>query len=240
MVRLFEALWRFVTTMDAKAATSVFVTLVLLIFLILMFLFGRDVLGLEPGAVENLMATVAESPLAVIGVIAIYVLLALTGFPQFLLIGATVYAFGHIQGAFYAWIATMVSATFTFTLGYVFGGRFIKRMDTGRLVALSQFLGRHGIFASGVVRVVPSAPFIVVNMAAGASHISIFKFWIGTGIGIIPKIIAVALVGGSMFEFLASRDPRDLVIVAVIVPVWVAFLILVRRLYVKMRAADND
>ena len=51
--------------------------------------------------------------------------------------------------------------------------------------------------ASLVVRLVPFAPFVLVNMAAGMSAITLFDFSVGTGLGILPKIALTAFAGSS-------------------------------------------
>jgi len=253
MFRLLSRLWRFVTTMDARAWTSLFVSTVLLAFVVAMFLFGERWLGLEEeGRVETFLAEAAGSPYAVIGVISVYILLALTGFPQILLIAATVFAFGPQMGAAYAWIATLTSAILTFYLGGLLGGGAVRRIGGGRVRAMIDFLGRHGALASFLIRIVPSAPFIVVNAAAGAAHIPLWKYVAGTGAGIVPKILLVAVLGAvapdpsvldegveGVVEFFTSRDPVHLAILAVAVPAWLALLLAARALYLRLRAGPK-
>ena len=52
----------------------------------------------------------------------------------------------------------------------------------------------------------------MVNMIAGASHMTFLQFLIGTGVGSIPKIALFALVGGHLGTFLRGRDPLELVL----------------------------
>lgn len=56
---------------------------------------------------------------------------------------------------------------------------------------LSRRLARRGWLAVALVRVVPIAPYTIVNMVAGASHISARSFLIGTSIGMCPGILAI-------------------------------------------------
>ncbi len=253
MVEYLRQLGRFLNAMDAKAITSLSVSVILLVFVILMFTFGQQWLHLsDEGALTALMARAAGSPLAIFGVISVYALLALTGFPQILLITATVIAFGPKDGAIFAWIATMSSGTLTFGLGHFLGGRWVRRLGGDRVQRTINFLGSHGVVASGLVRVVPSAPFIVVNAAAGAAHIPLWKFWTGTGIGIIPKILLVALIGAmvsdidvlqqgvaGILDFFTSREPMDLAIIALIITLWLAFLLLMRLIYRRLRRRES-
>ena len=245
---------RFLNSMDAKAWVSVAVSAALLVFVLFMFLFGRSLLNLErDGQLERLIYAAAQSPWAVPIVVAIFVVLALTGFPQILLITATIIAFGARQGAIYAWLATMISATFTFGLGWWYGGRFARRFGGERVQGTIDFIGRHGVIASALIRVVPSAPFIVVNAAAGAARIPLWKYWIGTGAGIVPKILLVVALGAvapggnglsdgveGIVGFFTSRAPQDFALVAVIIVVWIGVLLLARRAVARMSRRDEE
>jgi uncharacterized membrane protein YdjX (TVP38/TMEM64 family) len=252
MRKLVADLGRFLTTMDAKAATSLLVSVALLVFVLLMFLFGQQWLDLEDQSdLNRVLFEASQSSWAVPIVVSVFVILALTGFPQFILIAATVYVFGARDGSFYSWLATMISATFTFGLGHWFGGGFVRRFGGERVQSTIDLIGRHGILASGLIRVVPSAPFIIVNAAAGAAHIPLWKYWAGTSVGIVPKILFVAALSTlapteqsaeagirGIYEFFTSRDPKDLALLAGLIIGWLSFLLFVRWLYQRMRRGD--
>ena len=238
MVALFEMMGRALNNMDARAATSALVSLALLAFIALALIFGADALGLDQAAVQSMMTRVSESPFALVGVVAVYAALALTGFPQAILIAGTVAVFGVARGMPYAWIATMASASLTFAIGHAFGARFVRRLSAGRAATMIEVMRQRGALASGVVRVTPSAPFVVVNAVCGAAHIPMWKFWLGTGIGIVPKILVVALFTDQVDElvgFFRSRDPGDLWVVVLIVLGWLVFLVAMRALYMRLR-----
>lgn len=240
--------------MDAKAATSLVVSIVLLAFVFLMFFFGRQWLHLDDeNELRRVLFEASQSAWAVPVVVSVFVILALTGFPQILLITATVLTFGAKDGAFFSWLATMISATLTFGLGHWFGGRFVRRFGGERAQATIDVIGRHGIVASGLIRVVPSAPFIVVNAAAGAAHIPLWKYWAGTSIGIVPKILLVAILSTlapddhtaaagirGVYEFFISREPADLALIAAVIVLWLGFLLLVRWFYERMRKESRS
>jgi uncharacterized membrane protein YdjX (TVP38/TMEM64 family) len=253
MVEFLRRLGRFLSAMDAKAMTSVAISLILLVFVILMFLYGQQWLRLnDDTALLSALARAAQSPWAILGVVSVFSLLALTGFPQILLFAATVIVFGPRTGALYCWIATMASATLTFGIGHFLGGRWVKRIGGERMQRTVNFLSHRGILACAMIRVIPSAPFIVVNATAGAAHIPLWKFWTGTGIGIVPKILLVAVLGAlapseavfqegiaGIVDFFTSREPRDLALLALIIAAWLGFLLFVRWLYQRLRSREG-
>lgn len=239
MFTLFSSLARFVNNMDARAITSLLVTVALMAFVGVMLLYGADWLGLDEETLSNIMFRVESTPFAIVGVVAVFCALALTGFPQTLLIAGTVAVFGATSGAINSWVATMCSATLTFMLGHLSGGQFVKRLSAGRAASMIEVVRHHGVLASMIVRVTPSAPFIVVNAVCGAAHIPIWKFWLGTGIGIIPKILIVALFAEQVDDFLdffQSRDVEDLAMIGGLIVAWLTFLLCVRWLYMRLKA----
>ena len=85
------------------------------------------------------------------------------------LIAAAVVAFGPWLGGAYSWVGTMVSACIGFALGRVFGGRLLREYGGEGVNRFIGLIGRNGLLASLVVRLVPAAPFVAVNMAGGAT-----------------------------------------------------------------------
>lgn len=187
------------------------------------FKLGGSVLAnLLQDDLEKWLSAARDTPWALGVVVGIFVGLGLTGFPQFLLIAATAFVFGSLFGFVYAWIATMVSATLHFGLAKKLGNGLLQRYGGIKTNIFSQKVGERGIMASGFVRVIPSAPFIVVNCAAGVSHMPYWKFAIGTGLGTIPKTFIVAFMGGSFMTFIQSQDPKQLLMVIIFVGFWIA------------------
>ncbi|MBB4659531.1 TVP38/TMEM64 family protein [Parvularcula dongshanensis] len=236
--RLTGRLGRFVNNMDRKAATSAAVTLGLLTVITVLPFFGVELLGLDEAQVRTAFARIAESPLALPGVVVVYCVLAFTGFPQAILIAGTVAVFGVERGIAYSWIATMVSGGITFALGRLFGERALGRLSAGRAASMIAVMRRHGLLASAAVRVMPSAPFIVVNAACGAARIPTWKYALGTGIGILPKILFLSLFTGQIDElmgFLAGRRGHDVALLLAITAGWIGFLLLARWLYMRLK-----
>jgi uncharacterized membrane protein YdjX (TVP38/TMEM64 family) len=159
----------------------------------LVFLFGLPALGLDGGAEARRWLAMARGPWALPAVILAFAALAFLGVPQVALIAAAVVAFGPWTGLAYSWAGTMVSSLVGFGLGRAFGARVIEDWQSARRFA--DLVGRNGLLASLVVRLVPFAPFVLVNIAAGLTPMSWAAFIVGTGLGILPKIAVIAFAG---------------------------------------------
>lgn len=224
-----NSIFRFFMRMDARAGRAVWISLALFVSVAAVFLIGKFVLDLEPGAVGEWFEHAAQEWYAIPATILAFTALAFVGFPQFALIGAAVFAFGPVAGFIYSWIATMVSGTLNFYLARLMGAKMVRRYGGQTVNRISDFVGRNGFWASLIVRIVPSAPFIVVNMAAGISRMSFLAFAGGMGLGIIPKTALVAFAGGSLMAILAGGGPVAIIALVLAGAAWIAFMLLARR-----------
>lgn len=221
---------RFVMDMDARAWRTVLVTFLLFGGVGLLFALAASVFGFEGGAaVERWLGLAAHSPFALLIAVAAFAGLAFLGTPQMVLIAAAVVAFGPWLGSLYSWIGTMVSATVGFWLGRLTGGRLLRDVGGKGVQALISLIGRNGFLASLVVRLAPSAPFVVVNMAAGVTSMRFAAFVAGTALGIVPKIALTAMAGGSIAHARHGQALANLGLFAMVALAWLATGLIARR-----------
>jgi len=165
----------------------------------LVFLFGARLLGLDgAAAMRDWLAAAAASRWALPATVAIFAVLAFLGVPQVVLIAAAIVALGPWAGMADSWAGTMVSALIGFCLGRRFGAGALRDWGGARVGRIVGLIARNGFLASLLIRLAPTAPFVFVNMAAGAAEVGLADFAAGTAIGIIPKIGLIALTGGSL------------------------------------------
>lgn len=220
---------QFITHMDARAARAAMVSVALLVVVGLVFVFGKVFFDAGPDDLGAVFEAAATHWYALPLTILVYVILSFVGAPQFVLMAATVLAFGPIYGFAYAWVSTLVSASINFWLGRFFGADLLNRFGGDWMNRASDFVGRNGLWASALVRIVPSGPFIVVNMAFGVSKVPYWAFLIGTAIGITPKILVVGLTGQSVIALVTGQGLLLIGVVAALIAVWVGMMLAARR-----------
>ena len=115
-------------------------------------------------------------------------------FPVNVLTAASIIIFGNVLGVVYALIGATLSAILVYEIGHYGGRHLLKRIPDSRLHRLSVKLARHGLVAVAVLRIVPVAPYSIVNLMAGASHIRRRDYIVGTILGMTPGTILAALV----------------------------------------------
>ena len=147
----------------------------------------------------------AQGPMAPVVTLAGFLVGGLLVMPVLLLIAVTILAFGPWWGFLYAFIGMTVSAMSTFAIGRLLGRRLIDRLAGSRLYHVSRTLASKGVLAVVTLRILPVAPFSIVNAVAGASHLKTRDFLIGTIIGELPGLLSLALFVDQIQE--AVRHP---------------------------------
>lgn len=128
-------------------------------------------------------------PLAPAIVLVSYVAASLVAVPITLLIAATGLVFGAWPGAAYAVGGTILAAAATYYVGAWLGRDAVRKLAGARANRLSERIGRRGLVTVMILRLLPIAPFTIVNLVAGASHIGIRDFLLGTVLGMVPGVV---------------------------------------------------
>jgi len=231
----------FLSNMEARRWRAVLATALLLGAMIALFAVGKSQLGLEAeGRLEDWLAGFRQGPWGLVAAIVVFTISAFFGAPQFILIAACVVAFGPWFGFLYSWIATVVSAGVTYWLGRGPTARLLARHGGKTVGRLTRFVGKNAFYASFMIRNVPSAPFIVVNMAFGAARASFPGFLAGCALGVLPKTALVAFFGGSFMTAVSGDGIWTSAILAGVALGWLALMLLVRELVKRREIARGD
>lgn len=231
----------FLSNMEARRWRAVLATALLLGAMIALFAVGKSQLGLEAeGRLEDWLAGFRQGPWGLVAAIVVFTVSAFFGAPQFILIAACVVAFGPWFGFLYSWIATVVSAGVTYWLGRGPTARLLERHGGKTVGRLTRFVGKNAFYASFMIRNVPSAPFIVVNMAFGAARASFPGFLAGCALGVLPKTALVAFFGGSFMTAVSGDGIWTSAILAGVALAWLVLMLVVRELVKRREIARGD
>lgn len=174
-------------------------------------------------------------PMALVIVTAVYVLGGLVGFPVTVMIVATTAAFGLWTGIVYATVGAMASAAVGYALGRLIGADRIERLLGGRAGKIRRGIRGHGIVAVTTVRILPVAPFSIVNVVAGALKVKVSDYMIGTAYGLAPGFIVLALAGRQVSAFMVHPTLKSGGMLALVLAVWLA-LSYVLQVFMRRRA----
>ena len=86
----------------------------------------------------------------------------------------------------------------------------------------------------------PTAPFIVVNMAMGAAGMGFLQFIGGLAFGVLPKTALVAFAGDGVMDFLEGNVQAAIGAAVIAIVVWFVGVVAVRHYIRKARIVGPD
>ncbi len=117
------------------------------------------------------------------------------------------YLFGIPIGAAAALICSVVAAGLSFIMVRHFSDQGLRqRLEEGRLAGLLVILERDANWYLVLLRIVPIAPFFLINAAAAITRISGRHFHLATLAGLIPTTVIYASLGSGIGSILDAPE----------------------------------
>jgi uncharacterized membrane protein YdjX (TVP38/TMEM64 family) len=135
------------------------------------------------------------------------------------LIIVCILVFGPWHGFAYSLAGALSSAVLTYGVGHLLGRKTVWRFAGKKLRELNRRLARRGLVTMIVVRIIPFAPFTVINLVAGASHIRFRDYLIGSAVGMLPGMAAISLFTDQLAATIEKPDLPAFAILAAVVGV---------------------
>ncbi len=175
------------------------------------------------------------APLAIIG---IFILGGLVSMSVLVLIGATALVLEPME----AFVVSMIGALASAFVSQLVGARFFRHTAHTAfgptLAKVRTALSGNGVLAIATVRMMPIAPFTLVNLAAGSIGVPVVDFLFGTALGLTPGMIAITAFGGQLRAVLEHPTPLRIAMLVAIVGGWLALSMLLQRFVSRRRRSD--
>ncbi len=99
-------------------------------------------------------------------------------------------------------------------------------------------MGKNALAASFLVRFVPTAPFVVVNMAFGAARVNFWPYIAGLTAGVLPKTAIIAFAGDGIMDALEGNLGAAALMGAAAIALWLLVVVFVRR-FIRPNKLDS-
>jgi uncharacterized membrane protein YdjX (TVP38/TMEM64 family) len=175
----------------------------------------------------------AELRWAPLLVIFIYTPAAFVLFPRPLITLAAVIAFGPWLGFSYAMSGILLAGVISYYVGRALPRAKVRQIAGQKLHEMSEVLRKRGLISVLAVRVVPLAPFVVINIVAGAVRIKLWHFVVGTALGLLPGTLTTTVFGGELQAALEDPSKINYWLVGGVVLVFVLLTLFMRRWFAK-------
>jgi phospholipase D1/2 len=149
--------------------------------------------------------SIRDNPARLLIVLGAYLGGSLLVVPITVLILATALVFGPLVGCVYSFAGCFLGAAVTYAVGYILGRDFIQQVVRSRWQRVEQKIAQAGIIAVATMRLLPVAPFTVINVISGAFQVPLRDYLIGTLLGMAPGIVVINLFARQVES--AVRNP---------------------------------
>jgi phospholipase D1/2 len=163
----------------------------------------KDVVTRENAAA--LAATFAGYWWAPLAVFLAYTPASFIMFPRWIITMTAVLAFGPLEGFVLAMSGVILAGVVTFAPGRLVDRETLERIAGERLMPAARFMDKKGLVAVTLIRLVPIAPFPVVNLVLGAMRVKLWHFVLGTFLGMLPGMLAATVLSDQVAA--ALEDP---------------------------------
>jgi phospholipase D1/2 len=160
--------------------------------------------------------SVRAHPAAFFFVVGIYLAGSLVLFPVTILNVATVFTFGPIRGNAYGLAGWLVSATLGYAIGRAFKHKLLNRLVGPRIDRLLEQAAGHGFLAVLTMRILPVAPFTLVNVFVGTSGIGFRDFFLASLVGRIPGMIVLTFAGLQLEQVLRKPEVGSFIVLGLV------------------------
>lgn len=191
------------------------------------------------GALGPLLHSARAHPLAPLAAIIGFAAFASLGVPQIVLITAVVAVFGPWAGFGLSWCGKMIACSLGFVVGRRFGAGIVARNASPRVAELMAQLARRGFLVSALIRMVPTVPSVLINVAAGATPIRFRDFILGTALGSVPKMALMAFGGHAAMTAVRENAVWAWALLGGVVLLWAVLAILARRWFGKVKQPET-
>jgi len=160
-------------------------------------------------------------------------------FPRPLITLAAVMAFGPWEGLTYSMTGVVLAGIVGYAMGRLFHRDTARRLAGPKLARVSQLVQRRGVVAVALVRLVPIAPYLVVNAVMGAMRIRFPDFVIGTFLGMLPGALAATVLSDQLASMLLNPARVNLWIIAAAVAAFAALAFTGHSLLRRMESRQS-
>lgn len=184
---------------------------------------------------SSYLEKIRNDPFALLWIIAVYVIGGVVFFPVTVLSTAIVLLFGGLRGFIFATIGALASGLVSYTIGKWIGKDHVRRIFPHADKVMDKVCDS-GIVGIIVLRMLPIAPYTLVNIVLGVIHVPLITFLLGTTLGLAPGKIMLAIFGGSFIDVFQHPDSENIAMAVGGIAAWIGVVLLCNRLAQKWQA----
>jgi uncharacterized membrane protein YdjX (TVP38/TMEM64 family) len=192
----------------------------------------------DPRVLAQWLRELGQKPLALLWIMALYLIANALLAPNTALNAATVLALGSAYGLPYALSGSLVAAAAAYLLGRRVGMHRLNHLHLPKLRYLARSVRNSGVVGIATIRMVPVAPYSVVNAALGAAGVGFAPYLIGTLLGLLPGLIAISVLGQRLRALIEQPDAGNVALLTLTSLGLIAALVLLQH-FLRRRLSSS-
>ncbi|TAK83438.1 MAG: DedA family protein [Betaproteobacteria bacterium] len=173
---------------------------------------------------------------APLAIVLAYTPAAVFMFPRPVITLLAVVAFGPWVGIAYGAAGIMLAALATYCAGLLMRYETVRRIAGDKLDAVTEVLRRHGVIGIFALNMVPTPPFAVQGVIAGAARMKLWHYALGTALGMAPALLAWTVFGEQIARVLEEPSRMSVWLMAAALLALAALTYGVRRWFARHAA----
>lgn len=178
----------------------------------------------NPETVVPMFEQVRNTAWAVPAAMAFYTIGTLLFFPHMAMTAIIVLVFAPLQAFSIAMVGSLLSGTIGFFIGHKLGLNSLRALVGNSAEKISAYAKKGGLMGVTLLRLLPVAPYTVVNLALGMLEVTYMTFMLGTFLGTLPGTAIAAYLGNSVMETWQNPSDENFGLLAGGLAAWVAIV----------------
>jgi phospholipase D1/2 len=174
-------------------------------------------------------ASLRQSPARHFYLLGAYVIGSILLVPITAMILVTAIIFGPVMGSLYSIVGSLVGAAVTYAIGRFLGQDFVRKIAGAKWQRLEQKIGQSGIVAVATLRLLPIAPFTVVNIISGAFKVPLRDYILGSLLGLLPGILITNLFAHQFTSAIRNPGIGAVLVLAVLIIITIVGTVWLKR-----------
>jgi uncharacterized membrane protein YdjX (TVP38/TMEM64 family) len=192
--------------------------------------------AIQPAKLAAHVKSLGSTPWGPIAMLALYVIGGFVMMPLLALYAATVLVFEPVTAITVALTGAMLNAAAVYFAGAKLIRNWVERSFGDPIARVRNALQSRGVLAVAMIRMVPVAPFSLVNVAAGAIGIPFREYLFGTFLGLAPGTVLICLFGQELKDLLRDPSPTRVLMVLAVAAAWILLSLAIQKFAARSRS----
>jgi phospholipase D1/2 len=191
---------------------------------------------IQPTRLAARLERFGDTPWGPVAMLALYVIGGFVMMPLLALLTATALVFDPVAAIAVALTGALLNASAVYFAGAKLIREWAERSFGEPIGRVRNALQSRGVIAVAMIRMVPVAPFSLVNVAAGSIGVPFREYLFGTFLGLAPGTVLICVFGQELKDLLRDPSPGRVLIVVAIAAGWVLLSLAIQRFLSRRNA----